>query len=342
MRNYLILAMILGGGIATAQPLVANSPAETVVEAEQVLSELMAIPAKQIPHRLLEQAQGVVIIPNVIKIGFIAGARRGHGVVMVRDADGEWSLPQFVTLTGGSVGWQAGIQGTDVVLVFTTRKGVEGLMRGKFTVGVDASATAGPVGREAALGTDATLQSEIYSYSRSRGLFVGVSLDGSALEIDNEAHGFYYGSPSGELPRRVPPTAAQLRAFLAELTPGHASKPVAIEQPLPPPSQRQVEAIRRSLVRSSEQLQLLLSPEWRPYLAIPRELQEPGVVPPHESVTLALKRFAHVSGATEYQQLVQRPEFQSTYELLREYEQAVGAARSTLQLPPPPTHLHRE
>ena len=80
-----------------------------------------------------------MIVPNVIKIGFIAGVRRGHGVVLVRDAEGEWSLPQFVTLTGGSVGWQAGIQGTDVVLVFTTAKGVQGLMQGKFTIGADAS-----------------------------------------------------------------------------------------------------------------------------------------------------------------------------------------------------------
>ena len=85
----------------------ANGPAESVLESEQVLSELMAIPAKQIPRQLMSEAQGIAIIPNVIKIGFVGGARRGHGVVVVRDADGEWSLPQFVTLTGGSVGFQA-------------------------------------------------------------------------------------------------------------------------------------------------------------------------------------------------------------------------------------------
>ena len=93
---------------------------------------------------------------------------------MVRDADGQWTLPQFITLTGGSVGWQAGIQGTDVVLVFTTRKGVEGLLKGKFTVGVDAAATAGPVERNAAAATDTKLKAEIFSYSRSRGLFLGI------------------------------------------------------------------------------------------------------------------------------------------------------------------------
>ena len=121
MYRSLLLAAIVGWGITATQASYANGPADTVVESEQVLSELMAIPGKQIPHRLLEEAQGIAIIPNVIKIGFVAGARRGHGVVMVRDHDGEWSLPQFITLTGGSVGWQAGIQGTDVVLIFTTK-----------------------------------------------------------------------------------------------------------------------------------------------------------------------------------------------------------------------------
>jgi len=345
MHKHLILAAFVLFGTTATQKLFADSPAETVVASEQVLSELMTIPARQIPQRLLDEAQGIAIIPNVIKIGFIAGARRGHGVIMVRDADGEWSLPQFVTLTGGSVGWQAGVQGSDVVLVFTSRKGVDGLMRGKFTVGVDASVTAGPVGREAEIGTDATLRSEIYSYSRSRGLFLGVALDGSAVEIDHEAHSFFYGSPSGELPRRVPASADQLRHFLAELTPGHLTKHATNDRPLPAvpvvPARR-LEALRRSLVRSSAQLQAILSPEWRPYLALPKELQEPGGPVYQDSLTAALRRFAHVNGSNEYQQLVQRPEFQHTYELLREYEQALNTARATLQLPPPPTNLPRE
>ena len=94
---------------------------------------MLAIRGKAIPEHLLAEAQGVAIVPAVIKVGFIAGARRGHGVVLVRDADGEWSLPQFVTLTGGSVGWQAGVEGSDVVLVFTSQKAVRGLLQGKFT-----------------------------------------------------------------------------------------------------------------------------------------------------------------------------------------------------------------
>ena len=341
MYRSLLLAAIVGWGITATQASYANGPADTVVESEQVLSELMAIPGKQIPHRLLEEAQGIAIIPNVIKIGFVAGARRGHGVVMVRDHDGEWSLPQFITLTGGSVGWQAGIQGTDVVLIFTTKKGVEGLMHGKFTVGVDASVSAGPVGREAAAGTDATLQSEILSYSRSRGLFVGASLEGTALEIDHDAHVFYYGTPTGALPRRVPTAAADLRHFLTELTPKTAKLQVTTEPPAPVVSPRLIEGLRRSLNRSSEQLQAILSPEWKPYLSLPKELEQPGTTPTAESLTESLSRFAHVNVAPEYRRLAQRPEFQTTYELLREYEQAVTTAHPTLHLPPPPKDARR-
>ena len=334
MRRCLLLAVLLCGVSSTT--LLANGPAESVINSEQVLSELMAIPARQIPRKLLAEAQGIVIVPNVIKIGFVAGARRGHGVVMVRDADGEWSLPQFVALTGGSVGWQAGIQGTDVVLVFTTRKGVEGLMRGKFTVGVDAAATAGPVGREAAVGTDATLQSEIYSYSRSRGLFLGVAIDGSMLDIDHESHAFYYGSPTGRVPARIPAPAAELRRFMSELAP--RAVPAGTELPLSDPaaSPKLIEGLRRSMIQSAGQLHASLNPEWRRYLALPHEFQQPGIIASPESLAKALKHYGSVSAAPEYQKLAQNPDFQHTYELLMEYEKATQSSAPTLILPPPP------
>ena len=341
MRRSLILAVVLGLGLSTR--LLANGPAESMVDSEHVLTELMAIPVRQIPHRLLQEAQGIVIVPHVIKVGFVAGARRGHGVVMVKDAEGEWSLPQFVMLTGGSVGFQAGIQETDVVLVFTTRRGVEGLMKGKFTIGVDAAATAGPVGREATAGTDATFQSEIYSYSRSRGLFAGVALDGSALEIDHESHAFYYGSPTGQVPRRVPTAAGDLRHYMADLTPRTASPaapstPALTEVPLvaPPMSPRLMEGLRRSLVQSNAQLQAILSPEWRRFLAFPAEHQNPGDAPPHENMSLALTHFSQVSKSPEFQNLAHRPEFIRTHELLIEFEKALTANRPSMHLPPPP------
>lgn len=337
MYRSICVAWVLCLGLSTA--LFAEGPADSVVASEQVLGELMSIPARGIPHRLLDQAQGIAIIPNVIKIGFVAGARRGHGVVMTRDADGEWTLPQFIVLTGGSVGWQAGVQGTDVVLVFTTRKGVEGLMRGKFTVGVDASIAAGPVGRETAAGTDFTLQSEIYSYSRSRGLFLGASLDGTALEVDHASHAAYYGTPSGQVPLRVPTAASELRHFLSDLTPKALTAPAAdnaIPAPAPVVSPKLVEGLRRSLIQNAGQLHALLSPEWRKYLALPAELQQPGVAPRQEAMTALLERFTRLTKDPEFQHLTKRPEFQQTYEVLIEYEKAITASQPTLQLPPPP------
>lgn len=336
MLKSICLASIFCLSLSTA--LLAEGPADSVVASEQVLSELMSIPARGIPRRLLEQAQGIAIIPNVIKIGFVAGARRGHGVVMTRDADGEWSLPQFIVLTGGSVGWQAGVQGTDVVLVFTTRKGVEGLMRGKFTVGVDASIAAGPVGRETAAGTDFTLQSEIYSYSRSRGLFLGASLDGTALEVDHISHATYYGTPTGQVPLRVPAAASELRHFLSDLTPKVLAAPGADNViPAPVVSPKLVEGLRRSLVHNAGQLHALLSPEWRKYLALPAELQQPGTPPRHDAMTALLERFTRLNKDPEFQHLTSRPEFQHTFEVLIEYEKAIAPSQPTLQLPPPPT-----
>lgn len=340
MKRISILTMALAWGMSTAGTLAASDPTATTRQAEEVLADLMAIPGKQIPQKLLAEAQGVAVIPNVVKIGFIAGARRGHGVVMVRDAEGEWSLPQFITLTGGSVGWQAGVQGTDVVLVFTTRKSVEGLMKGKFTIGADAAATAGPVGRNAAAATDAALKAEILSYSRSRGLFLGVSIDGSALEVDHEAHALFYGSRTGELPKRVPESAAQFRQYLVELTPAaNAGGPALIEiddQAAAKQAAKKVETLRRSLTQNAAQLQTILSPTWRQYLALPKELSEPEGRPAPDALTTLESRFTKIESAPNYKQLVERPEFQATHELLREYIAAMSAGHPTLELPPPP------
>jgi lipid-binding SYLF domain-containing protein len=337
MRWLLCCAVVASCGLSAGRAVAAADPVETVQLSEQVLGELMAIPGKQIPHRLLENAQGIAIIPNVIKVGFVAGARRGHGVVLVRDAEGEWSLPQFITLTGGSVGWQAGIQGTDVVLVFTTRKGVEGLMRGKFTIGADAAATAGPVGRNAEIATDGNLRAEIYSYSRSRGLFLGVSIDGSVLDVDHHAHGMFYGSPTGEVPRGIPEPSAHLRQYLGELTLGNAPRRAEGGPELAPaPPARQLEALRRALSQNATQLHNILGPEWRQYLAFPREIANPAAQQNVEALITIEQRFAKIAENTAYQQLAARPEFQATHEILKEYINALTATQPGLELPPPP------
>ncbi|MBY0523687.1 MAG: lipid-binding SYLF domain-containing protein [Gemmataceae bacterium] len=208
--------------------------AATVDSAAEVLADLSAIPAKCIPPALLQDAQGIAIIPDVIKAGFVLGGRHGKGVLLVRQPDGSWSNPIFISLTGGSVGWQIGIQATDLVLVFKTRGGLERIMkgRGKLTLGADIAVAAGPVGRQAEAATDGQLKAEILSYSRSRGLFAGVSVEGAALLIDNEANEQFYwirditpGVILGLAPNQAPPAAQKLCAELTRLS--RVAPPVA-------------------------------------------------------------------------------------------------------------------
>jgi len=180
-----------------AVPAEAATKQETrVADATDVIDQLLRIPEQSIPPSLLSRAYAIAVVPNVIKVGFGLGARRGRGVLVVRQEDNSWSNPAFVTLTGGSIGWQIGAQSTDVVLVFKTRKGVEGIANGKLTLGADAAVAAGPVGRQGAVATDARFRAEVFSYSRSRGLFAGVSLEGAGVTMDRKSNAAFYGSSS--------------------------------------------------------------------------------------------------------------------------------------------------
>ena len=160
--------------------------------ASQVLEEQREDGDRRIPSWLLERAYGIAVIPDLTKIAFFAGGRRGNGVLVIRDKDGRFTNPIFVTLTGGSFGFQWGVQSTDIVLVFTSRKGVEGITGGKVTLGGDASVSAGPVGRESSAATDMTFKAEVYSYSRSRGVFAGLAIDGSVISIDDDENDAFY------------------------------------------------------------------------------------------------------------------------------------------------------
>src|SRR5256885_1179024 len=166
-----------------------------LLTASQILEELRGSRDQAIPDRLLERAYGIAVIPDLTKVAFFAGGRRGHGVLVVRDKQGRFTNPVFITMTGGSFGWQWGLQSTDIVLVFTTPKSVEGINGGKVTLGADASVAAGPVGRQASAATDASFKSEVYSYSRSRGVFAGLALDGTAITIDDKANAAFYHKP---------------------------------------------------------------------------------------------------------------------------------------------------
>ena len=189
--------------------------------ATRVLTELMQMPEQNIPTWLLERAHAVAVIPAVIKVGLGVGARRGKGVLVVRKDNGEWSNPVFVNLTGGSFGFQVGVQSTDIVLVFTSRKSIEGIVGGKVTLGADASVAAGPVGRQSSAATDVGLSAQVYSYSRAQGLFAGVALDGSAMTIDGKSNESFYGRPgvlASDLIRAdAPPAPAPSNEFIAVL-----------------------------------------------------------------------------------------------------------------------------
>lgn len=197
-------------------------------DAIEVFEQVMSIPEKGIPPALLNNAHGIAIIPGVIKAGFIIGGRHGTGVVIVRNKEGGWSSPSFISITGGSVGWQIGAQSTDIILVFKSRKGIDNMMKGKFTLGADAAVAAGPVGRQAEAATDIQLKAEIYSYSRSRGLFAGISIEGAALQIDDDANAAFYGRNvrAGEIFAdkniKSPPAAARLKRVLARYTSSRA------------------------------------------------------------------------------------------------------------------------
>ncbi len=189
--------LIIFLALSLAFPVVAATKEEKrVADASDVLDQLSRIPEKSVPPSLLSRAYAVAVIPNVVKIGFGLGARRGKGIIVVRNDDSSWSNPAFVTLTGGSIGWQVGAQSTDIILVFKTRKGVDGIANGKLTLGADASVAAGPVGRQAAVATDIEFKAEVYSYSRSRGLFAGVSLEGSGVTMDRKANASFYSDAS--------------------------------------------------------------------------------------------------------------------------------------------------
>lgn len=200
--KILFAAVALAAMLLTSTADAASREEKRVGDAADVLEQLLRIPEKTVPPALLSRAYAVAVIPNVVKAAFGVGARRGKGVIVLRQDDNSWSNPAFIKLTGGSVGWQAGVQSTDIILVFKTRKGVDGIENGRLTLGADASVAAGPLGRHTGIATDIEFQAEVYSYSRSRGLFAGVALEGAGITMDRKANAAFYSS-SSMTPERI-------------------------------------------------------------------------------------------------------------------------------------------
>lgn len=189
MTGLLAAVMML---TTTSAALAANEQEQKLDDATTVVRQFVDIPENAIPPALLGQAYGVAVIPSVLKVGFVLGGRRGKGVLSVRTADGSWSNPTFITLTGGSIGWQAGASSSDIILVFKTQRSIDQIANGQISLGADAAVAAGPVGRSAGASTNLGFDAEVYSYSRARGLFAGVSLEGGKIGIDEKANWLFY------------------------------------------------------------------------------------------------------------------------------------------------------
>ena len=184
--------------VCAAVPRAAGDSEEAarVREASTVFNEIMAAPDHAVPDAVLHKAAAIAVFPSVLKAGFIVGVKRGRGIISVRDAKGNgWSAPAFLTVTGGSFGAQIGGASTDLVLIIMNRRGVEHLLSNQFKIGGEATAAAGPVGRDAQASTDIQLRAEILSYSRSRGLFAGITVNGASIRQDRDANEAFYGKP---------------------------------------------------------------------------------------------------------------------------------------------------
>ena len=227
MKMPALMAVLL----CTALPVFAQDKADDRLKnSYTVLKEILAMPDKGIPRDLLNKCVCVIVYPSVLKAAFVLGGSYGRGAMTCRTGEhftGPWSAPTMMALEGGSFGLQIGGQATDFVLLVMDESGARGILASKVKLGGDASVAAGPVGRDASAETDATLRSEILSYSRARGLFAGVSLEGSTIRPDNGDNRRIYGR---KIPARdnvlsgtvaVPPAARQMISTLDSKTPRH-------------------------------------------------------------------------------------------------------------------------
>jgi lipid-binding SYLF domain-containing protein len=232
----LLASLALAFGSVGAQA--SSSTDKRLEESRKVFESFSFLTEQAIPTWLLERAYGVVVVPRVIKGALGLGGRFGTGVMAVRNPDGSWSNPVFVRLAGGNIGFQIGVQSTDLVLVLMSRKSVEGIAGGKFTLGADASVAAGPIGRSAAAATDATLSAQILAYARNEGIFAGVAIDGSVIAIDDKANASAYGV-SGILASQIlagkvasaPPAAQAFTDSLTRATSGATTSPAKSTPP---------------------------------------------------------------------------------------------------------------
>lgn len=239
MRKLLTMGMLLA---LTAAPMLAARPdnereTDRLANSGTVMDEIMNIP-DNIPQDLLDKAECVVVFPSVLKAAFGIGGSYGRGAMVCRTGEhytGPWGAPSMMALEGGSFGFQLGGQATDFVLLIMNPRGAKAILSSKVKLGADMAAAAGPKGRDASAETDATMRAEILTYSRSRGLFAGISLEGSTLRPDNDANEKLYGKKltATEIIRRgavpVPPSGQKLVSLLEKKSPKNHSDPESLK-----------------------------------------------------------------------------------------------------------------
>lgn len=320
-----------------------------VNDAVVVLQELTAhTTTTGIPKHLLASAEAIAIVPRFIRGAFVVGFSGGHGVLVQRDANRQWRAPEFINMFGGSFGWQAGVQATDLVLVFRSARSLQNIQRGKITLGVDASAAAGPVGRTAGAATDGALQAEILTYSRSRGLYAGVSLGGSSLQLDIPSTQQFYQITSSD-PGTVPPSAIalinELTLLSSQVVPEAVEswRPMELTDPENPNGVEEQTSLEtrsstiRQIARSIATLQQKVDPQWQEFLVLPASWKVPASVTPDE-IQAVVDRYEGVAANPDYNALSSQPEFVETLRLLRQLA-VEAAAQPQLMLPPPPTRF---
>jgi SH3 domain-containing YSC84-like protein 1 len=218
MKKVMFVFAMLSLGALSWAASAREDATDRLDSATTVLHEIMSMPDKGIPEEVLEHAKCVTVIPHMIKGGFVFGAKGGKGVATCRTADG-WSAPAFITISGGSWGLQIGVEAVDVVMIIQNDRGMQKLLSSNFQVGGDASAAAGPVGRHAEAGTDWKMDTEILTYSRAKGAFAGLTLEGASIRQDNDSRRAMYGrnvtTRALLLGKVAVPSAAQ--PFLAEV-----------------------------------------------------------------------------------------------------------------------------
>ncbi|MEO6682830.1 MAG: lipid-binding SYLF domain-containing protein [Ginsengibacter sp.] len=190
--KYLFSSLLIMFLIIGQNTFAQEKQQEKIQASTQVLTDFIGM-KENIPQQLLKVTEGIIIVPKLINAGFVFAGKHGKGIALVKLSDGSWSNPVFVTITGGSIGFQAGIQSVDLILVFKNAETLKNIGTGSFTLGGDVSVTVGPEGRNSSASTDYKMEAEVFSYSRSKGLFAGISISGSAIEVDSKFNRSFYG-----------------------------------------------------------------------------------------------------------------------------------------------------